>query len=151
MAVGGAILAALGLILLAIWLWDGYHKEFRPRFLFEEAQCHVVSKRFAAFADKPGSLGLPVFDLEVLARGRSYRARGYDLWKEGMPRAEAEVLLSRFDLEKRHPCWFDPADPPRAVLARTHNLAWILCGVFLVLPSNALGAFLLIFVWRKIV
>ncbi|MBI5208819.1 MAG: hypothetical protein HY927_02455 [Elusimicrobia bacterium] len=144
--VPGALLAVLGLLFLAIWVWDGYNNEFKPRFVYEEAECRVLAKSFVpASSQEPAGLGYPVFDFEVLARGSSCRARGYDLWREGITRAKASEILSSFNVEKLHPCWFDPADPTRAVLARTHNGYWILCGAFIVLPLNALGFAMLVF------
>lgn len=145
---GGALLTVLGLLFLAIWVWDGYHNEFNPRFVYEEAECRILAKSFEpASSQEPAGLGYPVFDFEVLARGSSYRAKGYDLWREGITRAEAEEILSSFNVEKLHPCWFDPADPTRALLARTHNVYWILCGAFIVLPLNVLGFAMLIAAW----
>lgn len=76
----------------------------------------------------------PSFDYRVkTADGRSYPAQGYDaLDISTSDRASQQAILDRSTVGQTYQCWYDPAQPARAILIRSTNwLLFIVAGAFL--------------------
>ena len=66
---------------------------------------------------------------------------GYDLWQEGLTRAQAEKTVASYPLGKDLTCWHPPGKPHEAVLSRRLDWNWIFCG-FLFVPFTSLCIFI---------
>ncbi|MDB5294767.1 MAG: hypothetical protein JWO31_750 [Phycisphaerales bacterium] len=68
----------------------------------------------------------PVLEFNYVADGTHRSARGswpFAWANTNLGADEAQALVSRFQVGKTYPCWFDPGRPDRALLDRTHARA----------------------------
>ncbi len=110
------------------------------------ATCTIVDKSLASRGgtgrSKPSYRPDITFTYEV--GGRGYRCTGWDSWAlagdyGGGSAAYYERVLDRYEVGRSVPCWYDPADPTRAVLVRRIRPLYVLAVMPLALA--ALGAF----------
>ncbi len=108
--------------------------EWRVNQRFVPTRCTVLAKRLATqFAG-----GEPAYRPEILisytVQGTTYSCWTYDItqayWAE---KEEVLAVLRRYRRHQQYRCWYDPADPRRAVLVRGFSgYVWLL----LLLPSG---------------
>lgn len=91
----------------------------------------------------------PYFEYIVhTADGRSYSASGYDGSNTyTSDRGGQQAIVDHYNIGQSYQCWYDPANPARAVLVRQLNwLLIIIGGVFLL--AGAFFTILVLFAFR---
>jgi hypothetical protein len=106
--IGLAVFAgfAFGMILPAV----------RAQLFFIETRCTVLDKRLGDGGDNTWR---PEVHIQYEVNGQIRQTWTYDaagVYSSG--RAAKEAILARFVQGQQYPCWYDPADPDRAVLVR---------------------------------
>lgn len=134
-----------GLAVLIFMLYqvrDGWriHHEYVP------GTCTILSKRLVTSSDSDGTTYKAEFDFEVIvyegaeAGGTSkrYKATGYDgVNVSSSGRSGKEEVLAQYIVGNTYPCWYDPNDPTKAVLAKPS--AWYALFLLFPLPFLAVG------------
>ena len=109
---------------------------------YVEGTCAITAKRLLESSDEDGTTYAPYFEFQVTAQnGEIYRASGYkrsQVYSSG--RAGKEAILARYTVEQSYPCWYNPANPQEAVLARGLSLGWAYLVVLIPLIFVAIGA-----------
>jgi hypothetical protein len=109
---------------------------------YVEGTCEITAKRLLESSDDDGTTYAPHFEFQVSTQnGEIYRASGYQrsqMYSSG--RAGKEAILARYSVEQSYPCWYNPANPQEAVLARGLSLGWAYLVVFIPLIFVAVGA-----------
>ncbi len=102
--------------------------EWRVNQRFVPTRCTVLAKRLAAqYAG-----GEPAYRPEILisytVNGTTYSCWTYDITQAyRADREEVLAVLRRYRRHQRYRCWYDPADPRRAVLVRGFSgYVWLL-------------------------
>jgi len=132
---------ALGLVGLALLVFLYVVPQWRASHEFLETRCRVLDKRVAARVAGDELSYRPEVLIEYEVGGRTYRIWTYDIWRfrpRGgylADREFAERAIARFSPSHPvrgpfYPCWYDPADPGVAVLAR--GMSWWFWLVFAV-------------------
>jgi hypothetical protein len=115
-----AFFLILGLAIFAIFALGMILPAARARFVFVETRCTVLDKRLGAGNDNSWR---PEIRIEYQADGRRHDTWTYDAaGVYSNDRAAKEAILAGFIQGRQYPCWYDPADPDRAVLVR--DLKW---------------------------
>ncbi|OAI48454.1 hypothetical protein AYO44_06985 [Planctomycetaceae bacterium SCGC AG-212-F19] len=103
-------------------------REWRANNQFVEHQCVVVGKQLIVPHFRGGYK--PHISIKYTVNGQEFQATTYsanDNW--GHPRAKAQDILARFEMGREYPCWYDPDDPAKAVLARGYTWVEYLIGI----------------------
>jgi Protein of unknown function (DUF3592) len=97
-------------------------RDYRVFHVYEPAQCTVIAKRVITSTSSAGSgrrnartTSIPELTFQHRLNGTLYTTVGYDNTGGRMASA-ADLVL--YDVGKAYPCWYDPAYPEDAVLAR---------------------------------
>ena len=91
---------------------------------YQSGVCKIESKKIRDDYDsEDGSSYQPMFVFQVRTRDgeRLATVTGYDNVASSFSfsqKDKATSILNSFELEKTYPCWYDPEDPGKAVLAR---------------------------------
>jgi hypothetical protein len=118
-----AFFLIIGLAVFAAFAWGMILPAARARFVFVETRCTVLDKRLGAGGDDTWR---PEIRIEYQVDGRRHDTWTYDaagVYSNG--RAAKEAILAGFVQGRQYPCWYDPADPDRAVLVRSFDW-WML-------------------------
>jgi hypothetical protein len=117
-----AVILAAGVAL--VWIFGGLAlRDWRIATHYREAECEILSLRMQPrtakvrnnFLQRSHPGGIPVFTFRFVADGRTITAAGFD----SLDGRDARVQdYAHFRTGERYPCWFDPADPSRAVLIK---------------------------------
>jgi hypothetical protein len=119
LAVGGA-----WIVLAVLWL---VIPEWRVNHGFVEQTCKVVASGIGEKETENGTVYRPEVKIEYEVNGIKYLPVTYDIHHDrawSSSRDEAQQLADRFVDKQNYPCWYDPADPGRAVLVRGYQW-WI--------------------------
>jgi hypothetical protein len=127
--------------------------ELRANRDFVEHRARLIDERLDQQTASEGSVFAPRFRLKFTVEGRSYSPwAAYDVTDlHTRDREHSEAILDRFEVGNEYPCWYDPRDPQRVVLARGYTwFAWLMLVV--PVPFIAVGAggvSYLIWTWGK--
>lgn len=108
--------------------------EWRTNHEFVRDKCLVRETRLAEKEGEDGILYRPEVKIEYQIKGQTYRVWAYDTWTLdpdsgfSADKEEQLALLKRFtpDPKREYDCWYDPAEPSRAVLVRgSHGWIWL--------------------------
>lgn len=112
--------------LLLWWLVGGLAwRDWRIAHDYREAQCEILDLRMGPtrfktsksfFGKRRTASAQPIFAFRFEVDGKMVTASGYDSL-DGRDAKSADY--SRFRIGEKYPCWYDPADPSKAVLVRT--------------------------------
>lgn len=103
-------------------------REWRANNQFVEHRCVVASKDLIVPHFRGGYK--PHISIRYTVNGKEFQAVTYsanDNW--GHRRAEAQTILDHFEIGHEYPCWYDPDDPSRVVLARGYTWVEYLIGL----------------------
>lgn len=116
----------LGLFATRAW------RDVRIFTVWERTTCTIVSTDIAS--SRP-SKGRSSYRPEITFRYRvgrdAYQCTGWDSWAlagdyGGGSYADYQRVLDRYEIGDSYPCWYDPADPSRAVLVRRVRPLYVL-------------------------
>ncbi len=122
-------------------------RDYRVFHRYEPTQCTVIAKRGITSTSYFGSgrtrqdrtSTIPEFTFQHRLNGKLYTTVGYDN-TEGKMASAGDLVL--YDVGKAYPCWYDPAHPEDAVLARRFRplfyVAALIPLAFLVIGGNFL-------------
>lgn len=121
-AVGLSLFVVLSLGAFTPFAVQGW-RDLRAFYVYEEGQCTVVSRgSYETLGNRPkGSTGPaparrhPELMYKVSAAGASYFAFGFDNMRGRLSDFNEAY---EFEIGKTYPCWYDPADPEKAILRR---------------------------------
>ena len=108
--------------------------EWRVNRVFVEHPCVVLDKRIGETKGEDGTLYRPEILIEYQIGGETYRVWTYDVrgaYSSGQ--RDKQKILDRFAVGQEYYCWFNPANPSEAVLARAYS--WWLWLTFIVPAS----------------
>jgi hypothetical protein len=130
---------SLGLHVLA---WTLFASEWRPLHLYAETSCTVLDKGLKK-VDPRGDVTRPEVQIRYSVGGRDYQVWTYNATPSLINGEEANrAALASFALGGTYPCWYDPVDPGRVVVARGHSwITWLLLGFTAALVLLGLGSF----------
>jgi hypothetical protein len=98
---------------------------------YVEHTATVLDKRLVENAGDDGPTYRPELLIRYTVDNREYQTWTYEAGKVASGgRAGKQAILDRFVVGQDYPCWYDPADPGRAVLVR--GLSWV--NLFLLIP-----------------
>ncbi|MGH7137178.1 MAG: DUF3592 domain-containing protein [Pirellulales bacterium] len=115
---------ALGRIIVGLTI-----PELRANRDFVQQTARLLDKRVDEQPMSDGALFAPRFLVQFTAQGRDYATwAAYDITDlHTRDRQRSEALLDRFVVGEEYPCWYDPRNPNRAVLARGYTwLTWLM-------------------------
>ena len=116
----------LGLVLSVLFGYLMIWPPLRANLFFSETTCVVLDKRLAEQDGEDGKSSRPEIHIEYTSNGVPHRTWTYDAAGVFTNLHDANRrTLERFQVGQRYPCWFDPAQPDRAVLTR-HFTWWCL-------------------------
>lgn len=150
-------LAFLAAGLAAGWMVAGkIHEGFRIHNVYVQGTCTIISKHLHESDGEDGTTYRPVFEFELEGPGgpelggdgKKFRATGYDgVDVSTSGRSSSQSILNQYKTGGKYTCWYDPANPQKAVLVKPSawNLLW---GLF-PLPFIAAGLFGTVWVVRS--
>jgi len=121
----------VGLVCVFAWF---IIPEWRANHEFIRHACRVLDKRVAEIPDGDSTTYRPEIQIEYEVGGETFHIWTYDIcgtYSSG--RVDKEAVLENFQVGKVYPCWYDPANPSKAVLVRGYS--WLLW-LFLILPIS---------------
>ena len=124
-----ALALAGGLFALGAVFFELTIPELRANRDFVEHRARLIDKRLDEQPASEGSIYAPRFRLQFTAHGRGYSPWiPYDVTDlHTRDRERSEALLARFEVGQEYPCWYDPRDPERVVLARGYTwFSWLM-------------------------
>lgn len=124
-----AIALISGLFALGAIFFELTVPELRANRDFVEHRARLVDKRLDEQPASDGSVYAPQFKLYFTVKGRSYSPwTSYDVTDlHTRDRERSEELLARFEIGQDYPCWYDPRNPERVVLARGYTwFSWLM-------------------------
>lgn len=143
-----AVFLALGCAGLVMMLSGVVLPEWRVNHEFVETTCKVLDKRIGEIQGEDGPLYRPEIKIEYDVGIVTYSDWQYDILKTySSGRENAQAVLDQFVAyekvkDNRYPCWYDPANPKKAVLVRDYRWwIWLLLSVpvsFVVLGAGGL-------------
>jgi hypothetical protein len=131
--VGGCV--ALGAIFVELTI-----PELRANRDFVEHRARLIDKRLDEQPASDGTEYAPRFRLQFTVDERSYLPwASHDVTDlHTRDRERSETLLAKFDVGKEYPCWYDPRNPERVVLARGYRwFSWLM--LIVPVPFIAVG------------
>jgi hypothetical protein len=113
--IGLPFLAAVGGLLALDFV-----PEWRANHCYVEGRCVLLAKRLVEYprsgADRPE------FWIRYTVAGREYQAWAYKASRStSVFDGPKRRILESFTVGREYPCWYDPADPSRVVVARGYN------------------------------
>ncbi|MBI3827989.1 MAG: DUF3592 domain-containing protein [Planctomycetes bacterium] len=129
-----------------VFMLSQFREGWRIHHEYVQGTCTILDKRLVSSSDSDGTTYRPEFDFEVLvyegaeAGGNSkrYKATGYDgvnVMSSGQESKEA--TLAQYVVGSTYPCWYDPQNPSKAVLAMPSP--WYALFLLFPLPFLAVG------------
>lgn len=115
---------ALGRIIVGLTI-----PELRANRDFVEQTARLLDKRLDEQPVSDGALFAPRFLLQFTARDRTYSTwAAYDVSDlHTRDRGRSEALLAGYEIGQDYPCWYDPRNPERVVLARGYTwFTWLM-------------------------
>jgi len=118
---------AAGCFFLVVSLNAWIVPQWRANHEFVETTCVVRGKELGRKQGEDGLVYRPEIQIEYTIDGRTYVTKTYDVCGTyTSSRADTEAILRKFKVGGEYPCWYDPFDPEKAVLARDyHWSAWL--------------------------
>ena len=121
----GAFFAAVlvaGCVGLVVVLVRVVVPEWRANHQFVEHRCLVLDKRLGTQAGSDGTRYRPEIRIQYTVGGEKYVVRAYPIRGQySADRAAVQQILRGFERDQECPCWYDPADPSKAVLVRGYS------------------------------
>ena len=120
-------------------------RDVRVFTVWRPTSCTIVAKELGSSggsgSSRPSYRPQIAFRYEV--RGKEYTCSGWDSWAlsggyGGGSAKYYERVLDRYEIGSTYPCWYDPADPSKAVLVRRLRALYVLA--VLPLAFTFLGA-----------
>jgi hypothetical protein len=110
---------------------------WRANYAYVEHTCVVLDKRLVETEGDDGPVYRPEFLIRYAVDGRDYEIWTYEAARVSTNnRSGQQAVVEQFVVGRQYPCWYDPDDPGRAVLARGHP--WLLY-LFLLVPLAFVG------------
>jgi hypothetical protein len=140
-----SIFFVAGLALSIVMLYQ-VREGWRIHHDYVPGTCTILDKRLVSSSDSDGTTYKAEFDFEVIvyegaeAGGTSkrFKATGYDgVNVSSSGRSGKEEILAQYIVGNAYPCWYDPSDPTKAVLAMPS--AWYALFLLFPLPFLAVG------------
>jgi len=138
----GCLSLMIFLLVGAIFICLGYFLILRPELevgrRFVEGRCEILGRqiieeerRHKTSTKAPGRSKRmqyrPEFHIRYEVAGRELEARTWRIVESSSTsKASQEKVLARFEVGRSYPCWYDPADPARAVLEKGASMGGIL-------------------------
>ena len=123
--VGGVVLVLIGVVWLSLLYAMVIGPDWRLNHDYVETRCVVLDKRLGEVggddADTPTSYR-PEIHVRYTVDGREHQAWTYDA--AGAYNNDSNVpqrTLDQFIVGQEYPLWYDPANPDKAVLVRSHS------------------------------
>jgi len=111
-----------GCIALLVVLVQVVIPEWRANHQFVEHKCVVLETRLGKHEGGDGALYRPEIRIQYSVDGEMYVAWTYAVGgRYSASRAAVQEIVQRFQPGREYPCWYDPADPSVAVLARSYS------------------------------
>lgn len=140
--------AALGAVFVQMGI-----PELRANRDFVEHRARLIDKGLDEQRSGGGSVYAPRFRVRFSLDGRTYSPwASYDVADlHDSDRQRSETLLARFEVGQDYPCWYDPRNPERVIVARGYTwFAWLM--LLVPVPFVAVGGvglFYTIWNWGK--
>lgn len=117
-----AAFLAAGCIALVVVLVQVVVPEWRANHQFVERECVVLEARLGKQDGGDGALYRPEIRIEYTVDGEKYVVWTYAVrGGYSADRAAVQEIVRSYQAGQKHPCWYDPADPSVAVLARSYT------------------------------
>lgn len=129
--------------LLAALAWP----EWRANRQFAPTTCVVLAKQIGrSTAPESPDTYRPEFRVRYSVDGQEYVEESvYDVTGSYLAdRAAVEAILAEFEIGREYPCWYDPIDPHRVVLARGYS-PWLYVSLLIPLSFIIIGGGRLIY------
>ena len=136
-----SVFLVFGLFLLTRMMMWLVIPEWRANRHFLPTTCEVLSKyvRLSPFRDLESFR--PAVHIRYTVDGRDYETTTFEaadiVYSDD---DKVRALMAPFEIGKRYPCWYDPADPRRAVLLQGYS-GWMYLFLLVPLPFIAIGGF----------
>lgn len=145
-----ALATGIGIFVTAQWIPQAV-RDFRTHYLYQTTQCQVISTRARHTTSKLNNGAVrdiyhPVVSFTYVVNRQSYQASGYDNYDGAT--SDASVLVN-FPSGASVPCWYDPADPARAVVERSFSAAYHASGLIPLLVTLICASFLTVALRRR--
>ena len=100
---------------------------------YAPALCTILTKQLLTRTLKDRQTYLPNFTFRVqTTSGQHYEASGYGVDSAySDDRAWAQAVIDRYSIGKSSPCWYNPANPPHAVLTRDLPIRSLILSAFI--------------------
>ncbi|MCW8130207.1 MAG: DUF3592 domain-containing protein [Planctomycetota bacterium] len=143
-------------IAVGIVIFYKVHEGVRIHREYVQGTCVITAARLHTNSDSDGTTYRPEFEFEVIVphdpRNRGdegrYAAKGYDGADVATSSHDSNnAIVKAFKVNGTYPCWYDPGDPHKAVLAKPS--AWNLLWLLFPLPFAGVGFFGTIWVIRS--
>jgi hypothetical protein len=117
-----ALATCVGIFVTAQWIPQAL-RDYRAHYSYAAAQCRVIAADAQHTTTRLNNGAVrdhyhPAVSFSYVVNGQSYQTRGYDNY-DGVT-SDASVLVS-FPVGASVPCWYDPADPASAIVARSFS------------------------------
>jgi hypothetical protein len=90
-----------------------------PFFSYTQGQCMITHKSLGYHFDGKKYIYIPVFAFTVQTTDQQiYQANGYTAVPSFSSEEASQAILDAYDYGQTYTCWYDPAIPTHAVLAR---------------------------------
>jgi len=120
-ALSAAFLAA-GCIALVVVLVQVVIPEWRANHQFVDHKCVVLETRLGKQEGGDGALYRPEIRIQYTVDGEKYVVWTYAVrGGYSASRAAVQEIVRTYQPGQEYPCWYDPADPSVAVLARSYS------------------------------
>jgi hypothetical protein len=134
-----AAFLVVGLAAQGMTAWFVIVPAVRARLVYVETRCVVLNKRLQGVGPDTQR---PEVHIEYRVEGQVYRTWTYDATNiaSNLHQRNQEILDS-FVVGQQYPCWYDPADPSKAVLTRRPDgfvLMFLLPMVFVLVGAGGL-------------
>lgn len=127
-------LGATSYVFLAL-VWP----EMRANRHFLPAECTVLDTRVAESPGAEGATYRPEVQIRYQVDGETFVVWTYDvLWLFAPSRERSAAALTGFEIGRLAPCWYDPLNPQRAVVARGYS-GWLYLVLLIPLSFLAIG------------
>ena len=116
--------------MLSRFLWP----EWRANRHFVEHQCSVLKTRVASRQGANGLQFRPDILVQYEVDGQTFQTWTYDVHRVfSGGRDDKQMVIDRFEIAGKHPCWYDPLDPNTVILVKGYSgWMWLL----LLLPGS---------------
>lgn len=145
---GFAIFAGIGglCLLIGILLLTFAIRGIQEQQRYLAGQCTITSKQLLEQLPNGGdtskqSLYTPHFEFTLqTADGRHYATGGYDGWDIYSDEISQQAIVDTYTVGQTYTCWYNPSNPPQAVLDRHPNWFLLLMSGITLAVGTVFGA-----------